>query len=104
MRTFKNTKFTDLEKQLLRSFLPIQNVEFIPEGMQKINQIMGLIFDNENVFLLPKVLKGVVGSLVKKGVLMSEDMEDRGFNYIYLEGNTFDNNQELLNELIEIVK
>jgi hypothetical protein len=104
MKTFKNTKFTDLEKQLLRSFLPIQNVEFIPDGMQKINQIMGLIFDNENVFHLPKVLKGVVGSLVKKEVLMSEDMEDRGFNCIYLNGDAFDGNQDLLNEIIELVK
>ena len=103
MTTFKNTNFTKLEKQLLRSFLPIQDVYFVPDGCQKINNITFLIFDNEGDLHMPEALKGVIGSLCKKGVLISEDYEDNGFNYIYL-ADCFDDNQELLDETIDLVK
>lgn len=99
----KTSNFTELEKQVLRNFIPTQNVHDFGEDVQKINLIMGLIFDNEGDFIAPKTLKGVIGSLVKKDILSVSDDEGNGFNWIYLD-DSFKGNQELLDKLTDIVK
>ena len=101
--TIQDLNFTDLEKQVLRNFIPTQNVSDFGEYPQKINYIMGSIFDNEGELVMPETLKGVVGSLCKKDILEAADDEDNGFNFIYLD-NKFYQNQTLLDELAELVK
>lgn len=99
----KNLQLTKLEKQFLRNFIPTQNVNDFGEDVQKITYIMGRIFDNEGELVLPKTLKGVVGSLCKKEILYVSDDEDNGFNWIYLD-DSFYENQPKLDELSELVK
>ena len=103
METLKNTNFTKLEKQVLRNFIPTQNVDDFGEDVQKINYIMGRIFDNEGDLVMPNILKGVVGSLCKKQILFASDDEGNGFNWIYLH-ESFEGNQPRLDELLELVK
>ena len=99
----ENLNFTKLEKQVLRNFIPTQNVYDFGQDVQKISLIMGLIFDNEGDFIPPNTLKGVVGSLVKKEMLSVSDDEGNGFNWIYLD-DSFKDNQNKLNKLTEMVK
>tara|TARA_R110000765_G_scaffold230132_4_gene333594 strand:+ start:457 stop:762 length:306 start_codon:yes stop_codon:yes gene_type:complete len=99
----KNLNFTKLERQVLRNFIPTQNVHDFGEDVHNINDISALIFDNEGEFVLPRILKGVVGSLCKKNILSVEDHEDNGFNWIFL-NDIFYGNQELTDELTEIIK
>ena len=99
----KNLKLTKLEKQVLRNFIPTQNVNDFGEDVQKINFISGRIFDNEGEIVMPNTLKGVVGSLCKKDILFVSDDEDNGFNWIYLH-QSFYGNQPKLDELSELVK
>lgn len=96
-------QFTDLEKQVLRNFLPTQNVFDFGEDPNTINEISFKVFDTEKALLLPSQIKGIVGSLVKKEILSSEDHELDGKNLIYL-NDQFYKNQDLLNELIELTK
>jgi len=60
------------------------------------------IFDNEKDILIPSTLKGVVGSLCKKDILMSDDFEDNGSSFIYL-STRFADDQESINELMKLV-
>lgn len=101
--TMKNLNLTKLEKQVLRNFIPTQNVNDFGEDVQKITLIMGRIFDNEGELLMPDTLKGVVGSLCKKDILNVSDDEGQGFNWIYLH-DSFCENQTKLDELSELVK
>ena len=70
---------------------------------KKINHISFRIFDNEGELVLPNTLKGVVGSLCKKGVLSVADDESNDFNWIYLD-DSFYENQPRLDELSELAK
>ncbi len=99
----KDLNLTKLEKQVLRNFIPTQNVNDFGEDVQKINYIMGRIFDNEGDLVMPETLKGVVGSLCKKDILSVSDDENNGFNWIYLD-DSFYENQPKLDELSELVK
>ena len=99
----KNLQLTKLEKQVLRNFIPTQNVNDFGEDVQKINYIMGRIFDNEGEIVMPETLKGVVGSLCKKDILCVSDDENNGFNWIYLD-DSFYENQPKLDQLSELVK
>ena len=99
----KDLNLTKLEKQVLRNFIPTQNVNDFGEDVQKINSIMGRIFDNEGDLIMPETLKGVVGSLCKKHILSVSDDECNGFNWIYLD-DSFYENQAKLDELSELVK
>lgn len=97
-------KITKLEKQVLRNFLPYQDAESCAANSMSISDISVKIFENENEFLSPfTTMKGVIGSLVKKGLLISEDCEDNGFNMIYF-GGMFDENQDLIKEYINLSK
>ncbi len=98
----KNLRLTELEKQVLRNFVPTQSVYDYAENVKNINNISMDIFDNERELVLPSTLKGVVGSLCKKGVLMSDDFEQDGSSFIYLCGS-FADNQDAVDELMKIV-
>ena len=67
------TTFTQLEKTVLRNYLPKQNAFDFGESPMKISEIGQEIWINEKVNLTNETVKGVVGSLVKKGVLECED-------------------------------
>jgi len=99
----KDLNFTKLEKQVLRNFIPTQNINDAGENVKNINNISIDIFDNEKELLLPSTLKGVVGSLCKKGILQAEDHEDNGSNFIYLSGS-FDGDQESIDRIMDLVK
>jgi len=103
MQYFNNTIFTELEKQVLRNFIPTQNVYDFAEDVQKINFISFRIFENEGDLVLANTIKGVVGSLCKKNILHVSDDEGNGFNWIYLH-SSFEDNQPKLDELSELVK
>jgi len=94
--------FTELEKQVLRNFIPTQSVYDYAENVKNINNISMDIFDNEKDILIPSTLKGVVGSLCKKDILMSDDFEDNGSSFIYL-STRFADDQESINELMKLV-
>jgi len=94
--------FTELEKQVLRNFIPTQSVYDYAENVKNINNISMDIFDNERDILIPSTLKGVVGSLCKKDILMSDDFEDNGSSFIYL-STRFADDQESINELMKLV-
>ena len=98
----KNLNFTKLERQVLRNFIPTQNVHDFGEDVHDINDISALIFNNEGASVSPSTLKGVVGSLCKKNILSAEDHEDNGFNWIFL-NDIFYGNQELTNKLTEMI-
>jgi predicted transcriptional regulator len=96
----KGLNFTELEKQVLRNFIPTQNVDDAGENVKNINHISIDIFENEREMVLPSTIKGVLGSLCKKGVLYVEDHEDNGFNWVYLNALT----QTEVDEIMELVK
>ena len=98
----KDLHFTELEKQVLRNFIPTQSVYDYAENVKNINNISMDIFDNEKDLLLPSTLKGVVGSLCKKDIIMSEDFEQDGSSFIYL-STRFADDQESINELMKLV-
>lgn len=100
----KDLNFTKLEKQVLRNFIPTQNIDDAGENVKNINNISIDIFDNEKELLLPSTVKGVVGSLCKKSILVADDHEDNGFNFIYLNSDFFNGEQNLVNELMDLVK
>lgn len=97
-------EITKLEKQVLRNFLPYQDAESPAANSMTITDISVEVFENENEFLNPyTTMKGVIGSLVKKGLLISEDCDDNGFNMIYF-GDMFNENQDLIEEYINLSK
>ena len=97
MTNFKNTKFTDLEKQVLRNYLPHQSAFDFGQAPMKVQEIGNEVWEVEQVNLTNDTVKGVVGSLVNKGVLNAED------GWIWL-NDIFRDNEALLNETIELVK
>ena len=112
----KNLNLTSREALVLRTFLPQQNVNDFAEGVYtKMNFLTMDIFKNESVFMLPNETKGVLGSLVKKGLIYVdyENGNEKGFGlvenletpnqFIYL-GEIFENDQELLNEVLSLAK
>jgi hypothetical protein len=96
MTTFKNTKFTDLEKQILRNYLPYQSAFDFGQEPMKVQDMGNKVWEVEQVNLSNETIKGVVGSLVNKGILDADD-------FIWL-NEIFRNNEDLLNETIELVK
>ena len=102
MTTFKNTKFTDLEKQVLRNYLPFQCAFDFGQAPMKVQEIGNEIWENEKANLQNSTIKGVIGSLVKKGLLSSESHE--GNNVLIWLHDNFEDNEDLLNETIELVK
>jgi predicted transcriptional regulator len=101
MTNFKNTKFTDLEKQVLRNYLPHQSAFDFGQAPMKIQEIGNDIWENEKVNLTNDTIKGVVGSLVKKGLLSCESHEGNNV-WIWL-NDIFRDDEDLLNETIELV-
>lgn len=112
----KSLNLTSREALVLRTFLPKQNVEDFGEGVYtKMNFLTMDIFQNESVLMLPNECKGVLGSLVKKGLVYVdyENGSEKGFGtlenietpnqFIYL-GGVFEDNQELLNEVLTLAK
>ena len=112
----KNLNLTPREALVLRTFLPKQNVNDYGEGVYtKMNFLTMDIFKNEGVFMVPNETKGVLGSLVKKGLIYVdyESGSEKGFGlvenletpnqFIYL-GEIFEGDQELLNEVLSLAK
>ena len=110
----KNLNLTSREALVLRTFLPQQNVNDYAEGVYtKMNFLTMDIFKNESVLMLPNECQGVLGSLVKKGLLYVdyENGSEKGFGtlenietpnqFIYL-GSMFEDNQDLLNEVLTL--
>ena len=107
-----NLNLTSREALVLRTFLPKQNVNDFGEGVfHKMNFLQFEIFDNEGVLIMPNELKGVLGSLVKKGLMYVdyEDGSEKGFgllekletpNQLIWMGDMFRDNQQLLNKMI----
>ncbi len=87
---------TQLEKQVLRNYLPKQSAFDFGQEPMKIQDIGNYVWANENVNLSNDTIKGVVGSLVKKGIL---DCDER----VWL-GNMFRDNQDLLQKYINTSK
>ena len=96
MTNFKNTKFTDLEKQVLRNYLPYQSAFDFGQEPMKVQEIGNKVWEVEQVNLTNDTIKGVVGSLVNKGFLTADD------GWIWL-NEIFRDNEDLLNETIELV-
>ena len=112
----KNLNLTPREALVLRTFLPKQNVNDFAEGVYtKMNFLTMDIFKNEGAVIIPNEMKGVLGSLVKKGLMYVdyENGSEKGFGivedletpnqFIYL-GEIFDGDQELLNEVLSLAK
>jgi predicted PolB exonuclease-like 3'-5' exonuclease len=97
--------FTDLEKQVIRNFFYTGkiNLDFLADHVHTVHSICALILTNEGKFVQLDTLKGVIGSLVKKNILESDDAEGNGFNYIY-PSYDFDWTKESFNEIMSIVK
>ena len=106
----KKLNLTSKEALVLRTFLPKQNVNDFGEGVYtKMNFLTMDIFKNESKLLLPNECKGILGSLAKKGLIevdyeskeqfgKKDEMETPN-QFIYL-GSMFEDNQQLLNEII----
>ena len=110
----KDLNLTSREALVLRTFLPKQNVNDLGEGVYtKLNFLTMDIFQNEKALLLPNECKGVLGSLVKKGLLYVDyestqefgniNDQDTPSQFIWL-GGMFTDNQELLNEVLTLAK
>ena len=106
----KNLNLTSKESLVLRTFLPKQNVNDFGEGVYtKMNFLIFDIFQNEKVMILQNEFKGILGSLVKKGLIYvdyettqqfgSKDEMETPNQFIWL-GGMFEDNQELLDEVI----
>mgnify|MGYP003626597161 CR=1 FL=1 len=111
-----NINLTSREALVLRTFLPQQNVNDFGEGVYtKMNFLTMDIFDKESTLLIANEMKGVLGSLVKKGLLFVdyECGSEKGFGileeletptqFIWL-GAMFEDNQELLEEVLSLAK
>src|SRR6056300_16171 len=70
-----NINFTANEKIVINAMLPHQNSDFIADGMSHIKTIQNWISDTGQNMTY-KTIKGIVGSLVKKGILFCEVMEE----------------------------
>lgn len=110
----KSLNLTSREALVLRTFLPKQNVKDFGEGVYtKMNFLTMDIFQNESVLMLPNECKGVLGSLVKKGLVDVDYESDTNFGlkenketpnqFIWL-GGVFEDNQGLLNEVLTLAK
>ena len=100
-------KLTSREALVLRTFLPKQNVYDFGEAVyHKMSLLTFDIYDNESVLIIDDELKGVLGSLVKKG-LLNVEVEDyynkNAPRFIWL-GNMFRDDEDLLNEVIDLAK
>jgi hypothetical protein len=106
----KKLNLTSKEALVLRTFLPKQNVNDFGEGVYtKMNFLTMDIFKNESKLLLPNECKGILGSLAKKGLIYvdyeskeqfgKKDEMETPNQFIYL-GSMFEDNQQLLNEII----
>tara|TARA_R110000868_G_C10487832_1_gene729922 strand:+ start:99 stop:410 length:312 start_codon:yes stop_codon:yes gene_type:complete len=102
MTTFKNTEFTELERQVLRNYLPHQCAFDFGQAPMKVQEIGNEIWDNEQDNVQNSTIKGVIGSLVKKGLVVCEAHE--GNNVLIWLSDNFEENENLLNETIELVK
>ena len=94
-----NTKFTQLEKQILRNYLPHQCAFDFGQCPMKVQELGNEIWKTENEDVSNSTIKGVVGSLVKKGVLECDTNE--GSPRIWLD-DVFRDNQDLLDEVIKL--
>ena len=90
-------EFTKLEKTVLRNYLPYQNAYDYGQCPMKVQDIGNKIWDNEKINLENKSIKGIVGSLVKKEILVADD------SFIWLD-DIFRDNEKRLNKLIIEVK
>lgn len=106
----ENLNLTSKESLVLRTFLPKQNVNDFGEGVYtKMNFLIFDIFQNEKVMILQNEFKGILGSLVKKGLIYvdyettqqfgKKDEMETPNQFIWL-GEMFEGNQELLQEMI----
>ena len=94
-----NTNFTQLEKQILRNYLPKQSADDFGQEPMKIQDIGNYVWTNENVDLSNETIKGVVGSLVKKGILKCYVAEV--VQRVWLD-EVFRDNEDLLNKVINL--
>ena len=95
-----NTNFTQLEKQILRNYLPHQCAFDFGQRPMKVQEIGNEIWKTENDNVSNSTIKGVVGSLVTKGVLSCEAHE--GNNVLIWLHDNFTDNQDLLDEVIKL--
>jgi len=95
----KNFNLTSRESLVLRTFLPKQNVDDYEEGVyHKMSFLLFDIFDNEGIIILPNEMKGILGSLVKKGLI---DVEETESEFIWM-GAIFEDNQVLLDKVLSL--
>jgi predicted transcriptional regulator len=95
-------QFTDLEKQVLRNFLPEQCVFDFGQAPMKVQDIGNNIWENEEVNLSNSTIKGVIGSLVKKGFVSCYAHEEN--NALIWLGDIFSEKEDLINQIIEECK
>jgi hypothetical protein len=90
--SYNNANFTDGEERVLRAMLPEQDYEFIPTGMFDVKMIHTALAADGTIMSLEST-KGIVGSLIKKGLLFSEVMEESNGKMIYFSYPNFDQNK-----------
>jgi hypothetical protein len=90
---YSNLALTEFEQKVLCAMLPEQDYAFIPTGMSNVPMIQKWLSDMGVIMSLESI-KGIVGSLTKKGLLFSEVMEESNGKMIYFSYPNFDQNKE----------
>lgn len=97
-------KFTELEKQIVRNyFLNGINLSCLSDNCISLMELSTNIFINDKEFISTPILKGVVGSLVKKNIFECEDYDDNSLNYIY-PSSSFEWSDESFNHILSLTK
>ena len=93
----KNYNFTPKENEFLNAFIPEQNIDDLGEGARGFNEMLDQIELKENQ------LKGILSSLISKGVITTDRLHGNyGEVFIYLGSFTYeDNKEELFQEIIK---
>ncbi len=93
----KNYNFTPKENEFLNAFIPEQNIHDLGEGARGFNEMLDQIELEENQ------LKGILSSLISKGVITTDRLHGNyGEVFIYLGSFTYeDNKEELFQEIIK---
>ncbi len=97
--------FTELEKQFLRNYFSKGiNLDFLSDQAMTLHCICATIAVKEGKFIQLDTLKGVLGSLTKKGILECDDYDgDEEHNLIY-PSQKFNWTQESFQKIMSFVK
>lgn len=92
--------FTDLEKQFLKNYFSKGiNLNLLSDNVMTLHELCAVILINENKFIQLDTLKGVLGSLTKKGLFECENYYGDNQKLIY-PSSDFNWNQETFDNLM----